>query len=132
MLQVADPEILSVADIDLDDDGLDQDLGQNDIEFGDDIGDHFHVLARSKNQQGIHALIGDNFGLAEDLNFSADGGFSDDILKPIGEAGAGAGGSSAGDVAGGTESSLGALGTGGTGISADAAWPAKARARPSA
>ena len=88
-LKIAHAHVPTVIERYFDNDSFNQHLRQHDIQLGNDVFDHFHVLLRSKNQQGISALVGDHFRRAQNLEFSgAARGAPDNVLQPVAETGA--------------------------------------------
>ena len=55
-------------DLHIENQGLNQNLREHHIEFGDDALDHFHVGPRGENKQRIGTFVRDHFHLAEQLN----------------------------------------------------------------
>ena len=68
---------------------VDQHLRKDDVEFGNDILDNLHVVSRRVDQQGVSPFIGDDFVLADDLEFThAARRPTQQVLDALGEAAA--------------------------------------------
>src|SRR5208337_4513116 len=91
----ADAQVAGVLQINFHDDGVNQDLGQHDIQFANNDFNHLHVLVVGENEQGIGAFVGDDFGLAEQLKLSGAGGVLDNTLQILLKTAATAGGGGA-------------------------------------
>ena len=132
ILQPTDAQGLLVVQGDRQHDAFDQDLGQQHVHLGDDIGDHFHVLLVRKDDQRIGAFIGNNPCIGQQLDLGSAGGAVDDLLQPLLERGAA--GCGPGLRADGLQRLIGLLSEPGPGaitaISAEAAAAAAVSAAP--
>ena len=68
ILRDRDAEIKRTSQVHIHDDRFNQHLGEQHIQLADDMLDIFHILPGGKNQEGITALVGNNFSLAKNLN----------------------------------------------------------------
>ncbi len=80
---VADARCSRACQVDFHDDGVDQHLGQDDVQLGDDVLDHLHVLVIGEDEQGIGAFVGDDLGLAEELELAGAGGVLHDAVEVV-------------------------------------------------
>ncbi len=87
LFKIADAQVAAVVQRHRDDGRFDEDLRQDHVQLGDDLLDRLHVLLRGVDQQRIGALVRDDLGLTQDLNFAraAGAGALDDVLEALRE-----------------------------------------------
>ena len=83
VLQPTDAEFHGIGEIDPHDDSFDQDLGQQHIHFGNDVGDHLHILFVGEDDQGVGTFIGNDARIGQQLKFGSTGGPVDDLLQTL-------------------------------------------------
>ena len=69
VLQPTDPKRLVVGQADCHHDAFDQDLGQEHVHLGNNVGDHLHVLFVGEDNQRVGALIRNNARISQQLDF---------------------------------------------------------------